>query len=542
MKIFILIVILANFSFLNSQINKSITGASPGFVDTLSIERSQKISDENKGLVDKPVNPKEYIVGPGDEFKVSIIQYEAKEISITVSPDNKLYIPKIGIVEIKDNTLEEVYSLIKKEIQKVYTTQEIFIALHKVRQFKVRLSGNVPKSMTIPAYATDRVSEIIDKAGALNANSSTRKIKIIRADSKEIINVDLTKYFTTSDDKLNPYVQGGDNIIVPEVSQDVEIHISGEIPIKDADFEYVEGDSLSTLIRFAQGFLITSYLDSVEISRFNSRTNKFEIIYLDLNSWRGNIYNFDIELENDFALQPGDRVYVRKNPNWVNNRYIKVDGQVKYPGKYPILTDETRVADILKNAGGFTDEAAPELAEYIRQKEADLPDQELERLKKLNTGDMSESEIRYFQARIREKKGSMAVDLLNAINDETSIDNIIVDNRDSIYIPRKKNYITVQGRVNNPGAIIYNKNFTYLDYINLAGGFGYRADEDETFITKPGGEQFLASDMNYIIEPGDVILIPPKKEYDVWQRIFEFVSVLTQVIALLSLILTISRL
>jgi len=542
MKIILYILIFSLFSLkLHSQIQSSITGASPGYIDTLSIERSQEISDENKGIVDKPVDPKTYIVGPGDEFKVTIIQLEPKELNIVVSPDNKIYIPKIGIVEIKNNTLEEVYSLIKELIKEQYSSREIYVALTKIRQFKVRLSGNVPKSMTIPAYATDRVSEIIDKAGALKPNSSTRKIKIIRAETREIIDVDLTKYFTTAEDIYNPYVQGGDNIIVPEVSQDIEIHISGEVPVKDADFEYVEGDSLSTLIRFAQGFLITAYLDSVEFTRYNKNINSYETKFLNLSSWRGKIYNFEQSLQGDFQLEPGDRVHIRKDPKWVNNRYIKIDGQVKYPGKYAITKEDTRIADIINRAGGFVEDAAPELSEYIRQKEADLPDLELERLKKIPQVDMSESEIRYFQARIRERKGSMAIDLLNAISDETSIDNIIVEDRDSLFIPRKKNYIIVQGRVNNPGAIIYKKGFTYLDYIALAGGFGYRADDDETFITKPGGEQFLANDMNYIIEPGDVILVPPKKEFDFWERLFDYSSLITQIIALLSVIITLTR-
>lgn len=542
MKIILYILIFSLFSLkLHSQIQSSITGASPGYIDTLSIERSQEISDENKGIVDKPVDQKTYIVGPGDEFKVTIIQLEPKELNIVVSPDNKIYIPKIGIVEIKNNTLEEVYSLIKELIKEQYSSREIYVALTKIRQFKVRLSGNVPKSMTIPAYATDRVSEIIDKAGALKPNSSTRKIKIIRAETREIIDVDLTKYFTTAEDIYNPYVQGGDNIIVPEVSQDIEIHISGEVPVKDADFEYVEGDSLSTLIRFAQGFLITAYLDSVEFTRYNKNINRYETKFLNLSSWRGKIYNFEQSLQGDFQLEPGDRVHIRKDPKWVNNRYIKIDGQVKYPGKYAITKEDTRIADIINRAGGFVEDAAPELSEYIRQKEADLPDLELERLKKIPQVDMSESEIRYFQARIRERKGSMAIDLLNAISDETSIDNIIVEDRDSLFIPRKKNYIIVQGRVNNPGAIIYKKGFTYLDYIALAGGFGYRADDDETFITKPGGEQFLANDMNYIIEPGDVILVPPKKEFDFWERLFDYSSLITQIIALLSVIITLTR-
>jgi len=70
-----------------------------------------------------------------------------------------------------------------------------------------------------------------------------------------------------------------------------------------------------------------------------------------------------------------------------------------------------------------------------------------------------------------------------------------------------------------------------MDYINQAGGFGYRADINETFIAKSKGEIFLAKDKNYILEPGDVILVPPQKEVS-------FTEVFTQVVATVSQLMT----
>lgn len=538
--IFIIFLFLLNAN-LFSQVNRSITGASPGWVDTLSIERAQKVSDENKGIVDKPIDPEKYIVGPGDEFKVTIMQYEPLELKITVSPDSKIYIPKIGLIEVKENTLKEVYELIKKDIQKVYNTNDIYIVLDKIKQFKVRISGDVKKSMTVNAYSTDRVSEVLDKAGAMKSSSSTRNIKLIRGESKELLRVDLVKYFATTDENSNPYVRNGDHIIIPELTEDVDIHISGEIPLKDSDFEFVEGDSLSTLIRLGQGFLKTSLLDSVEFVRYDQDKREFISTYLDLNSWRNRVFNFNVKLENDFPLKPGDRVYIRKNPNWVDKKYVKIEGQVKYPGKYPIQNKNTTVADLIKSAGGFTEDAAPELAEYIRREEADKKDLELERLSRIPYSDMSESEKRYFQSRITEVKGMMAINIQNAVDNPDSPDNIIVETRDSIVIPKIKNYIIVQGRVNSPGAIIFDSDLNYLDYVAIAGGFGFRADEKETFITKPGGRQYLASDFKYKLEPGDVILVPPKKEVDFWEKTLEYSTFVIQLITLASLIYTITR-
>ena len=88
-KISIIIFFLLSINLL-SQSNKSITGAMAGWVDTLSTDRAKEASNLNKGLVDKPVNPKLYIVGPGDEFSVTIQQYEPIELNVTISPDSKI--------------------------------------------------------------------------------------------------------------------------------------------------------------------------------------------------------------------------------------------------------------------------------------------------------------------------------------------------------------------------------------------------------------------------------------------------------------------
>jgi hypothetical protein len=72
-----------------------------------------------------------------------------------------------------------------------------------------------------------------------------------------------------------------------------------------------------------------------------------------------------------------------------------------------------------------------------------------------------------------------------------------------------------------------------MDYIIKAGGFGYRADESETFIAKSKGEIFLAKDMKYELEPGDVILVPPKKE-------LSFAEIFTQAITTFAQLATIA--
>jgi hypothetical protein len=73
--------------------------------------------------------------------------------------------------------------------------------------------------------------------------------------------------------------------------------------------------------------------------------------------------------------------------------------------------------------------------------------------------------------------------------------------------------------------------------VQLAGGFGYKANEGSTLVTKPKGERYLAEDGNYMIEPGDQILVPPKEEIsfkEVLTTTAQIITILGVIIALRS--------
>ena len=90
--------------------------------------------------------------------------------------------------------------------------------------------------------------------------------------------------------------------------------------------------------------------------------------------------------------------------------------------------------------------------------------------------------------------------------------------------------------------ITYNPNFTYLDYIKQAGGFGFRADDDETFIVKSKGQQFLAKKMDYEIESGDYILVPPEPEITFFEIFTTSLTIATQLMTIFGVVFTIINL
>lgn len=534
---FILFIISSIIAFSQDD-NYYITGTKEKEFDTLAYRTAERIVKETAGLMEKEISPEEYILGPNDVLTLYYLSTKSKQIDLTITPEGKLFIPEIGVVDLKNKTLAEAKELIFQKVNNSIKATDIFVGLKELRKFKVSVSGAIQKSSIVSATAVDRVSEIIDKAGGLKPNASVRKIILLQNDGKTYKKVDLLKYFFLGDKNANPYVLGGDQIIIPTRNENEVISIFGEIP-SPGDYEYTDTDSLSTLIRFGKGFYNTSFLDSVELFRFDENKG-FVSIYLDLNSWVG-IINSNENLPGDIALKPGDRVIIKRRPDWIENKYATITGEVLYPGKYAIDGLTTRVSDILEKAGGVTENANVESASLIRYSEKESEDKEMERLKRIPYNELSQNELRYFQARAAEIKGIMAIDFKKILTEKESPDNIVLFHQDSIHIPYTKYFVNVQGRVNNPGLVNFKPQMDYEYYISLAGGYGFRADPDETIIVKAKGQQYLAKDRNYKIEPGDNILVPPQSETTFWQIFTTALTIVTQLVTVAGVVLAIMR-
>ncbi|MDT3740541.1 MAG: SLBB domain-containing protein [Candidatus Kapabacteria bacterium] len=540
----ILLILAGIYSNISAQPKKAergrLSGATKDAIDTLAVQNAQSIVKDNKGLLEREINPDKYILGPGDILLVSIIGMEAVSFEAPVSPEGSIVIRGAGIVNVKDKTLNEARKLMIEQIGKYYKSNKVDIVLRDLRQFKVIVSGEIPKPISVSATAVDRVSEAIEKAGGLQFESSERNISLIRRDKNDIIKVDLIKFFMLSDENSNPTLLGGDLILIPPKSEIDLIEIYGEV-YDPGKFEFVEGDSLSTLIKFAQGFLNSAFLDSVEFARKSEAGLNLTTSYLNLNAWKDKLYSGE-PLPGDFQLKTNDRVYIRKIPQWIENDYVIIEGEVKYPGKYAVKSEIDRVSDIISRAGGFTDKADIQNIEFIRQIDMLKKDPEIERLSRLNPSEMSKAELRYFQVKINEKKGAMSLNFGSIVRDKNSDDNITLINQDSIIVPNQSQFVSVQGRVNNPGKVRYKYGLTYSDYVNIAGGYAFRADIDETFINKPKGGQFLAKDMDYKIEPGDVILVPTQRDVTFMDTFITVLTIATQLVTIAGVVIAIMNL
>jgi polysaccharide biosynthesis/export protein len=484
-------------------------------------------------VVEVPVNDSTYIVGPGDRLGISIFGTRFYSYVVPVGSDGAAVIPGFGTVHVRHATLlqvrEKIHALLRDEVR----SAEIIVSLAEARRVKVTVAGAVEEPGIVTLPATARVSEALAAAGGvIEDTTSLRNIRIRRGNGVDDT-ADLLRYFRIGDLEANPFVSGGDRIFVPPINRTISVY--GAVG-REGRMDFVEGEHLYDLIEVSQGFFANAFLDSVEVVRFRGDNVTTDRFFLDL---RG----YPEDEEANIAMFPGDLVLVRSIPRFQKHRLVLVTGEVRHQGSYAIEEGKTRLSGLITRAGGFTDNASLEEAAVIRKPPESEKDIEFERLQKIPAADMREDEYEYFKARSREKVGMMVIDFKRLFLDGDSTQDIYMRDGDVVEIPKLKNYVRIIGRVNTPGNVIYEAAWNFMQYIDAAGGFGWRADKGDVRVVKARtGELVKAKNTgDYQLEPGDTIWVPEVPDLKFWEIALTTLGVISQVAGIVGIVIAISN-
>ncbi len=477
------------------------------------------------------IDPEEYFVGPGDKLFLSISGVKEVIHTLIVDQEGFLYLPRVGGIDVRNLTLSNAKVRITEKINEYYKNVEIFISLIDFRKIRVSLSGNVIEPSTAVVSANSRLIDLISSSSGLQPTSDLRNIKIVSITGIQNV-YDLLTFFRTGDYTNNPYLREGDVVIIDKI--DKLVKISGLIKYP-AIYEFVSGESVKSLIKLAGGFLTKARTDTIEVVSFTMDGLLQQSKYYSLK---------EIE-EKSILLNNRDHVIVREIPEYFQEHFVKLDGFVKYPGWYKIVKDKTTLKDIIEEAGGFLEEASLTEASITRKLQVDEKDPEYERLRLINPADMTEDEYDYFKAKSRQTSENVVVDFVDLFINNKLSENITLFRGDVITIPEKKNYIVMLGQLVMPGKIIFDPELAVNDYINLAGGFGWRAIEDEVRVIKAKTGEWLDAEDVEKLDPGDTIWVPEEppgpKFWDVFLDGLTVVAQLAAIAAAMAAIIIATR-
>jgi protein involved in polysaccharide export with SLBB domain len=213
----------------------------------------------------------------------------------------------------------------------------------------------------------------------------------------------------------------------------------------------------------------------------------------------------------DIALQPYDNVLIMRQPGWDVQRLVYLTGQVKHPGRYALRNKTERLDELIRRAGGLTEQAYAGGIQFYRSYRPGLQPAEDTPPRLDQQGEPRRDTLpRGFSERV-------GIDLPKVLKDSDARDNVILAGGDSIHIPEYNPIVMVQGAVNSPGAVAYTPGKSLDWYVNAAGGYTQLSDKKHAYITQPNGKRagvkrrvILADDVPRP-KPGAVVYVPAKR-------------------------------
>jgi polysaccharide biosynthesis/export protein len=330
------------------------------------------------------------------------------------------------------------------------------------------------------------------------------------------------------------------NAALPDevVRIDGRANVPGQYPLED-------GMTVRDLIRAGGGLSDAAYVGSAELTRYeivNGASRRTEVIPVDLAAvMRG-------DPAANLRLEPFDSLSIKQIQQWTDQEYIRLSGQVKYPGTYSIKPGETLKSVVLR-AGGLTQFAFPRGTVFTRKELREREQKELDMLALRMQNDiafvalegsvanqggaagaLSVGQSLLTQLRAARAVGRMVIDLPRLIDSPVgSSYDVVLRDGDQLMVPKFEQSVTVIGEVQTVTSHLYRAGLSRDDYIAMSGGVTRRADKGRIYVVRadgsvvPSGGSRWFSTSSVQIEPGDTVVVPLNAEHlpplPLWQAV-----------------------
>lgn len=353
------------------------------------------------------------------------------------------------------------------------------------------------------------VRELIEAAGGLSEDAFTARATIHRRKEDrtlEVVAVDLKGVLDHSVADIT--LKNEDILYVPSTSimkEERVLSIQGEVNYPGT-YEYADNTTLEDFVLQAGGLKDAASLVKVDVSRrVRNRTA------MQAGGQVAEAYSFSlkdgfvVDGTPGFVLEPFDEVFVRRSPGYVEQQHVTIEGEVAFAGTYVLTTKGMRLTDLIKAAGGVTNNAYIKGAHLERTLSAAEKLKQQTMLKLAVSGDS-----------IDMRKLDFSDTQLVGINLDKAMDSpgenkwdIVLRDGDRLVIPQYSNTVSVSGQVMYPNTVAYQEGQNLSFYIGQAGGYGLRARSKRVFaINMNGTVNRVRSSKD--ITPGCTILVPSK--------------------------------
>lgn len=402
------------------------------------------------------------------------------------------------------------------------------------------------------------VRSLIENAGGLTEDAFSVHAVLHRMKPdrvRKVLSVDVEGIMAGAVPDLS--LENEDILFIPfrgETLNERTLTIRGEVQMPGV-YEYAEDETIEDFILQAGGLTDAASTARVDVSRRISDPGATAA-----SNEIAKVFSFTIKNgmvvdgDRSFTLEPYDEVYIRRSPAYQPQRNVLIGGEVLFPGQYSLSTKNQRISELVKAAGGVTDQAYVRGARIERvmtedEKFRNRQVLDLVRQKGSNSGldmvmqDEEAADYDINQARDSVENDtvrySVGIELDKALANPGSDYDVTLKEGDRLIVPEYNGTVKINGNVMYPNTVAYSDGKKYKWYVNQAGGFGSRAKKSRSFVVYQNGTVSKAKKAK--IEPGCEIIVPSKTT-TAGEVIGQIGSVGTSMATLLTLLISVINL
>jgi len=452
---------------------------------------------------------------------------------------------EIPQVPIADGDIIKIFPILEKSSNAVYLSGNV------LRPGKYEFKDGMRLCGVIPDYKSLLPSTYLEYAIIIRQDPPRYLDRIVSFNLKEALD-------NPQSDK-DVSLQPRDQIIVYKLDYfepDRTVEIGGSVTTA-GKYELLENMKIRDLVLQAGGLQENASSTRGELYRRNLDQNSDLISTVKIDFCVECAMNDDPK--HNLELSRLDRVYIRQKLGWEDERRVTLIGQFAYPGTYVLFEGET-LEKLVERAGGFSEDAYLKAAVFTRVSVKEIEKKHLQKYRFQMEKDLSglSNEIASIegvaeaQALLKQQtalqnrqldslaSGRVVIDLTN----QQSIADFVLEDGDTLLVPRNLNTVSVLGEVYNPSTFkISNDLRVVSQYIEAAGGVKSTSDLKHTYIIRANGaivtNNRRSRIMNAGIEPGDAVVVPQRIKYTNPHKIFvETVDAIFKISSLLTAVIT----
>lgn len=317
------------------------------------------------------------------------------------------------------------------------------------------------------------------------------------------------------------------------------ITVYGEVATPGS-FVFAKNTTLEDIIMQAGGLLESASTVKVDVSRRLKDSHATEAT-----DTLSRLYTFEIkdgfvvDGEADFILEPYDNVYVRRSPSYNIQNHVRVEGEILFPGTYALAQKNSRLSDLVKQAGGASQWAYVKGSRLSRRM---TPEERTRMQSTLEMLDNTRDSLDASKLNIAETY-FVGIDLEAALANPGGDADILLRDGDVLLIPEYLNTVKISGNVLYPNVVAYNSNMTVKDYVQMAGGYGFDAKRSRAYVVYINGTVAKAKKLSKtVVQPGCEIIVPQKmRKEDSLQKILSVATTSSSIATMLATIYNIIR-